>query len=249
MLAVTGSPRVHFDLAAIGDPPLPVVLDTGIGTAIAGTGALQTFGGERVPGDHPAYRRDTLLGKPLSVAQTNQQDERAQTYAFVRFGGTFLHDFVLELDFAANRVRFLDPEKVELPESANGPGEAVFDLAVFNSRPFLEIDINDRPVRLALDTSAPVPIWLSTRGLLEAAISPKTLPVLRRRNEQQSTLRLFETDSVRLGSVDLGVFPVIVSKDPQRDAFGPNGELKSSALVDAERTPGTRQQAMPCQGS
>lgn len=235
MLAVTGSPRVHFDLAAVGDPPLPVVLDTGFGATVASAGGLRTFGGERVPGDQPVYRRNTVLGRPLSVLPTNEKTEQAQDYPFVRLGGAFLRDFVLELDFEAGRVRFLDPEKVELPEIANGPGEAVFDLIIFNSRPFIEIDVNDRPVRLALDTSAPVPIWLSTRSLIEAAISPKALPVLRRRGERQSILRVFETDTVRLGSVDLGVFPLIVSKDSLMDAFGANGHVLGIDLLSQFR--------------
>jgi len=235
MLVVTGSPRIHFDLAAIGDPPLLVVLDTGFGTAVGGGAAIRAFGGERVPGDQPSYRRNTLLGKPLTVRPTNETNEQAQNYPFVRLGGAFLRDFVLELDFEAGRVRFLDPQKVELPKTAKNPNEAVFDLAVFNSRPFVEIDINERPVRLALDTSAPVPVWLSKKGLLQSAVSTKTLPLLRRPTERHSALRVFETDTVRLGSVDLGVFPVIVSRDPLLDAFGGNGHAIGIDLLSQFR--------------
>ncbi len=225
MLAVTGSPRVHFDLAAVGDPPLPVVLDTGFGPSVAGTSGLRSFGGKPVPGDQKTFQRNTVLGRPLSVVLTNRKAEQAHAYPFVRLGGKFLRDFVVELDFTARRVRFLDPAKIELPETTSGPEVAVFDLLVGNSRPFIDVDVNGHPVRLALDTSATVPIWLRTRDLVKSAVSPKTLPVLRGRGKRQSTLRVFETDLVRLGSLDLGVFPVIVSQDSQSDEFGGNGHV------------------------
>lgn len=218
MLLVAGSNRVHFDLAAPGDPPLPVMLDTSVRNAIAGTRALEKLGGERMPSQTEVYSRRTVLGRSLSVAAWSRSES-----PFVRLGGRFLSHYVLELDFVSRRVRFLDPAQVELPEVADDEDEAVVDLEMVVGLPYLKVSINERPTRVALDTSALVPLWLMTRELTKSAVSPKTLPILRPRGDRQSTLRVFETDLVQLGSTNVGVFPVFVAQEGHSDELGAGG--------------------------
>ena len=229
MLSIDGSPYLHFDLAAPGDPPLPVLLDTGVGASFAGKQVLETFERVQQPDGTVSYSRDTVLGRPLLVQpgepSTSEQAER------VRLGGETLRGYVVELDFEARRVRFLDPDKVELPEQPEAADETSLPLQVFVNRPFAVVDLNDHPIRVGVDTSAPVPLWVSPRDLVLAAISPRTLPVLRPKSPPDSALRLFETDQIRLGSLDPGVFPVLVSKRGFRDALGHNGPVLGLDLL------------------
>jgi hypothetical protein len=232
MLEVPGSPLIHLDLAAPGDPPLRVILDTGSHHSVAGRRGLQEFGGEKRPGDREIYHRRTATGGVLTVAPVPDRAPQVQADPFVRLGLTFLRGYVLELDFSARRVRFLDPDRVVLPEATEAPDEAVIQLG---PRPAMDVDVNGHPVNMLIDTTLPVPLWLKTRDLVKSAISPKTLPILRVRGERQATVRLFETDLVKLGPLDAGVFPVIVSQDPHRDAFGQNGHAVGIDLLSRFR--------------
>jgi len=225
MLAVGGSPLVHLDLAAAGEPPLHVVLDTGFGISVAGNRAMKAFATKQSWQDEKRTLRNTLLGRPLAVLPTNTVSPQANSYPFVRVGGAFLQHFVVELDFVERRVLFLNPDKFRLPETTDTEGEIIVRLIVGNNRPHLSIQVNERPVRVALDTSAAVPAWIPTRELMKAAISPKTLPVLRPRGEHSSNLRVFETDKVQLPGVPIDAFPVLVAQDQHSDAFGANGHV------------------------
>lgn len=220
MLVVSDSPRIHLDLAAPGDPPLPVMLDTSVGTSIAGGAALQQIGGEprKLP-QGEAVTRNTILGRPIDVLRAGQKAPAAQAYPFVRAGGALLRLFVVELDFVARRVRFYDRDEVPALETRSEAGEVALPMLVAANRAFLEISVNDRPMRVMLDTSATVAAWIRTRELMRAGVSPRELPVLRAKEEGRSRLRLFETDRVFPPGLPVGVLPVLVAEDAFKDAF------------------------------
>ena len=225
MLEVADSGCVYFDLAPVGEPSIPVLLDTGFGPSIASRRALSQLGASAVEGKPNVYERNTLLGKPLRVHAARPQNERANDHRFIRLGGEFLRGYVLELDFESRRVRFLDRSLVSIPESVDAPDRAVVPLHIFNSRPTLQIQVNNRPVLVVLDTSASVPFWITPRELEKSAIDARGLPVIAARSDDRPVVRLFETDAVKLAGFDLGALPVIVSKLGHADAFGNNGQV------------------------
>jgi hypothetical protein len=235
MLTTEDAPLVYFNLAPPGQPPIRALLDTGLNRSIAGQTALAAFGGERQPGDTEVYTRDTVLGRPLQVHPALLDHPSARSSPYIRVGSDAFAGFVLELDFVARRVRFLDPAKVFLAEAPEAVDTDSLALQTFGARPFVEIALNGVPVLVAVDTSVLVPLWLSPADLRKAGISPRTLPVLRWPTAAAKALRLFETDEVRLGSLELGVLPVIVSKTGHVDAFGMNNGVLGLDLLSQFR--------------
>ncbi|MCA9510977.1 MAG: hypothetical protein R3E88_05015 [Myxococcota bacterium] len=223
MLATPGSPRIHFDLAAPGDRPLPVLLDTGLVATIAPDAVLAKVGAKPLPDPGRAFERPTALGRPLAIFRLFQRDRALERSQWVRFGGMFLRDAILELDFQRRRVRFLDPAKFAIPERDGGPGRAVLPIFDLAARPRVEIQVNGHPVWVAIDTTVTVPLWLGTRDTAKAAVDPRALPVIAGGEGRGSRLRFYPTDTVKLGPFDLGLVPAIVGGAGQVDEHGASG--------------------------
>ncbi|MEE3330934.1 MAG: hypothetical protein VX246_08700 [Myxococcota bacterium] len=220
-LSVPGSPRIHLDLAAPGDPPLPVILDTGFARTLASDAALRKIG--ETSSSVPYIRRNTALGTSIKITRSGIRNPDSRKHDWVRFGGEPLLNFILEIDFEKRRVRFLDRSKFSIASSAPSPDRTVLPIMQMAYRPFTEIEVNDRKVTVAIDTTVTLPVTIGARTLAKAAVHPKTLPVLRARGTQISTTRLFETDRVRIGPFDFGVLPVFIAPQGQVDAMGPSG--------------------------
>jgi len=220
-LSVPGSPRIHLDLAAPGDPPLPVMLDTGFVRTLASDAALRRIG--ETSSSVPYIRRNTAFGTPITITRSGIRNPDSRKHDWIRFGGEPLLNFILEIDFEKQRVRFLDRSKFSIASSEASPDRAILPIMHLAYRPFTEIEVNGRKVTVAIDTTVTLPVTISTRTLAKAAVHPKTLPVLRARGNQTSTTRLFETDQVRVGPFDFGVLPAVIAPQGQVDAMGPSG--------------------------
>jgi hypothetical protein len=75
---------------------------------------------------------------------------------------------------AGVRVRFLDRERYQVPESTTAEGEAVLPITVVSNRPALRFEVNGRGLEILLDTGAPVALMLS--GELARATRVESAP-------------------------------------------------------------------------
>ena len=132
--------QIVIDLAPEGNARrLPFQLDTGATGSVV-TPQLARAMGVRVSAiKGTPYRRRTALGRDVQfVVDTRRSDTRsASGIEFGLLGGDFLSDYVVELDLARHRVRFLDPER----------------WAAFVERYFAELDGNPEAWRPLLEAA------------------------------------------------------------------------------------------------
>jgi predicted aspartyl protease len=122
------------------------------------------------------YRRATVLGRDLLFwIDSRSTDTASRTgWEYGLLGGDFLAEYVVELDFAARRVRFLDRDRYRVPESASSEGEAVLPIKVVSNRPGLRFQVNGRELEMLLDTGMPWALMLS--GELARAAGVASVP-------------------------------------------------------------------------
>lgn len=237
-LNVPGSPRIHFDLAAPGDRPLPVMLDTGFRYALGSKSAIQKIGGKPLEGNLRGVERNTALGVPLMIQTSEIRGQDAANHPWIRIGGAPLRPYIVELDFEKRRIRFIDREKYPLASIPEGPQRATLPIRHLLFRPFIMIEVNDREIYVSIDTTVTLPLSIGPRTLVEAAIHPKTLPILKEEGRQRTNTRrqrtntrLFETDKVRLGPFEFGVLPIFVSPPGVWDELGASGQALGLDLL------------------
>jgi predicted aspartyl protease len=171
--------RIYVDLAPEGKKRrLPILLDTGAVFSVFTPRAARAAGVHIRRAKAGPYRRATALGRDLLFyVDAERSDTGSRTGSeYGLLGGNFLADYVLELDFHARRVRFLDPKRYEVPETVDAPGEAVIPLEMVSSRPGLTIELNGKATTVLLDTGAPDALVLSGKLARAAAIESAPLP-------------------------------------------------------------------------
>jgi predicted aspartyl protease len=168
--------RIYLDLAPEGSRPLRMLLDTGANVSVMTPGAARKNGVRVRRLKRDPYRRATSLGRDLQFhVDARYSDTGSRTgWEYGLLGGNFLARYVVELDFAARRVRFLDADRYRVPERAAGEDTAVLPIRVVGNRPALEIRVNGQPIELMLDTGAPPALVLS--GELARAAGVSSLP-------------------------------------------------------------------------
>jgi hypothetical protein len=196
--------RVIVDLAPEGHRPFPLMLDTGASGSVL-TPLLARELGVRVrrTKDTP-YRRPTRLGRDLQFwVDDRSSDTGSKTgWEYGLLGGEFLAEYVLEIDFPARRVRFLDRRRYQVPERADAPGEAVLPLQIVSNRPHLEIEVEGRPARLILDTGSPDTAILSGQAVRKMGLTFSPLLSVR----GGSVLGPLDLELVEVGGLRLGPF-------------------------------------------
>jgi predicted aspartyl protease len=156
--------RIYLDLAPAGSArPLRVLLDTGANVSLMTPGAAKAAGVRVRRTKSDPYRRKTVLGRDLQfLVDSRYTDTASRTgWEYGLLGGDFLAEYVVELDFAGRRVRFLDRDRYQVPESASGEGEAVLPITVVSNRPGLRLEVNGRELEMLLDTGMPWALMLS----------------------------------------------------------------------------------------
>jgi hypothetical protein len=229
---VPGSPRIHFDLAAPGDRPLPVMLDTGFKYALGSATAISKIGGKPLEAPLRGIERNTALGVPLVIQTSEIRGADAANHEWIRFGGYPLRPYIVELDFEKRRIRFIDREKYPLASIPEGPQRAIVPIRHMGFRPFAMIHVNDRETFVSIDTTVTLPLSIGPRNLAKAAVHPKTLPILKEKGTRRSNTRLFETDKVRIGPFEFGVLPVFVSPPGVWDELGASGAAMGLDLLE-----------------
>lgn len=168
------SNRVYVDLAPeSARRRLRFLLDTGATDSVVTPLAARAMGVRvrRIKTD--PYRRKTLLGRDLLFyVDTRSSDTASKTgWEYGLLGGSFLADYVVELDFEARRVRLLDADRYRVPEAVDHPHEVVLPLKVVANRPGFEVEVNGRPLEVLLDTGAPLGLMLSGRLAREGGVT------------------------------------------------------------------------------
>ena len=79
----------------------------------------------------------------------------ASAFEFGLIGGDFLRDYVVEVDYRAGRVRFLDPEMHAVDAERAEPGELVLPMGLTDGRPTLRIGLGRGSLDFLMDTGAP----------------------------------------------------------------------------------------------
>ncbi len=217
--------RIAVDLAAEGNPPLALIVDTGASVSRATPRAAVKLGlpGERGPAEAP-----TLLGRPITIHVDGPGRNASAGAEPTALGGDFLSAYVLEFDFAERRLRFLDPERFEVPAAAKKKGEAVLPIGLEANRPSLGATVQGKPTRLWVDTGSPLPVILSQTtadavGPLDALSDLRGAGV-----HQRVKVQLRWLDSLALGGFAFDGLPAMVLHD------GWNREPVGDSVVGVE---------------
>lgn len=157
--------RIYVDLAPQDSARrMPMQLDTGASAAVMTPRMARSLGVHVRRLKNTPYRKATILGRDLQFwVDVRYSDTGARTMEYGLLGGEFLSSFVLDLDWQARRVRFLDARKGRVPRSVAEAGEQVLPLAVVSNRPHVEIELNGHRVRALLDTGSDPPLMIRQR--------------------------------------------------------------------------------------
>lgn len=147
--------QIRVDLAPAGGRPLPLLLDTGALQSFATAGGARELGIPLRRNKQTPYRRETQLGRALELHVDTRRGDTGQARGgdYALAGAPFLSHYVLEIDFPGRRVRFLDPERYEVPET--DPAAAVLPLRRGTRQPVVEIEVGTVRVPAVIATGAP----------------------------------------------------------------------------------------------
>jgi hypothetical protein len=206
--------RIVVNLAPDGHDPFRIIIDTGASDSVLTPRYAQKLGViVRREQDHP-YRRATRLGRDLQFwVDTQSSDTASKTgWEYGLLGGTFLRDYVVEFDFAAGRVRFLNPGHYRVPETATADNEGVVPIKVIGNRAIVQISIGGKPIQLLIDTGDWNTAVLSGPAANTVGISSTPLPGMGGGSVWgPMEVEFAEAESVRFGPFELTHVPLIVA--------------------------------------
>jgi len=219
--------RVFVNLAPDGERPFRLILDTGASDSVLTPRYARDLGVTvRRARDRP-NERSTVLGRPLQFWIDTESSESASRtgWEYGLLGGTFLGEYVIDLDFVNRRVRFIDADKWQTPKSVDAQNEAVLPLRVVGNRPFVHVEVEGKSVDVLLDTGAPMTMLLSGEGAKRAGFSKHPLAQL----AGGGVLGPIETYLVEADKLVLGPF----SFEPAPIAFAPQGAYNQGGSTDS----------------
>jgi hypothetical protein len=156
-----GRSGVWIDLAPVdAERRMILQLDTGASDSVL-TPALARSLGVRVRRlKSTPYRRPTRLDRDLQFWIDTSWSDTASSAGreFGLLGGTFLSSYVVEIDYGARRVRFLDKRKGRVPESVDAAEEQVLPLKIIGNRPYVDVTVAGETSLALLDTGADLPV-------------------------------------------------------------------------------------------
>jgi hypothetical protein len=219
--------RIFVNLAPEGDRAFRLLLDTGASDSVLTPRYARDLGVTvRRVRDRP-NERPTVLGRALQFWVDTESSEFASRtgWEYGLLGGTFLAEYVIDLDFAARRVRFIDADKWQVPKSVDAPNEAVLPLRVVGNRPFVNVEIEGKTVDLLLDTGAPMAMLLSGRSAKRADFAkPSLMPLAMAGVLGPIEAYLVEADTLALGPFKFAPAPIV---------FAPHGAYNQGGSTDS----------------
>ncbi len=170
--------HVVIDLAPDGQRPFPLLLDTGASTSIITPRLARSLGVSVRRIKSTPYRKATRLGRDLQFwVDTRASDTASSTgWEVGVLGADFLDDYLIEIDYPARKVRFIDPDRYDLPERVTAPDECVLPFTLSGTRILIEFELEGRPVRAMLDTGASGTGLLSGKVVREVGVDVEALP-------------------------------------------------------------------------
>jgi predicted aspartyl protease len=228
------SNRVYVDLAPPdSDRRLEMLLDTGAAFSILSPDAARSLGvSVRRQKDTP-YRRKTRLGRDLQfwIDVSSSDTGTRMGWDFRLLGGNFLEEYVVELDFAARRVRFIDPKRWSVPATA-GTGEVVLPMSLSDRRPVVSLAVNGVEVPVLVDTGAPGSLMLAGAKAEAAGVAAREVDGLAMEMALGPVqTRLGEAQRVELGALALERVPALVQPRGSYNWAGPGDSLLGYDLL------------------
>ncbi|HME72655.1 MAG TPA: aspartyl protease family protein [Myxococcota bacterium] len=206
--------RILIDLAPGGYRPFRMMVDTGATDSVLTPGYARKLGVNiRTVQDRP-YQQATRLGRDLQFwVDVRGSDTGSKTgFEYGLLGGTFLRDYVVELDFGRRRVRFLDPGRYQVPETFENENEASIPIKVVANRPYFELSVGQSNLAVLLDTGAPLTGVLSGAAAQKVGLRSTALAGLRLGSVVGPVeVEFSEAESLRLGPFDLTNVPLFVA--------------------------------------
>jgi len=225
---------VWVDLAPEGHRPFTWQLDTGAPANFLSPRAARARSVSVRRLKNTPYQRSTVLGRSVSFwVDTRSSDTAARGFEYAFLGGQFLQQYVVEIDLSRRRVRFLDPDRYQVPAESTASGEHVLPLRVSGRRPFVVLGVGDRQTQVLLDTGAPSTI-VSGETATELGLAWQEEPSVELFYNVAAPMdsRVVEAPAARLGDAELGTLPVAVSPAGASNRLG----VTDSALgLDALR--------------
>lgn len=226
--------RIFVNLAPIGDRELRLMLDTGASDSVLTPKYARELGVTvRRVRDRP-NERPTRLGRNLQFWIDTESSESASRtgWEYGLLGGTFLGEYVLDLDFANRRVRFIDADKWQVPKSVDAPNEAVLPLRVVGNRPFVDVSVEGKEVDVLLDTGAPFGVDLSGHSAKRAGFEKEPIAKLATGGVLGPIESyLVEAEKVALGPFEFGPAPVVYSPKGAYNMGGSSDSLIGYELL------------------
>lgn len=221
--------RILLNLAPIGHRPFVMMLDTGAADSVITPLRARELGVSVRKNKSSPYRQGTRLGRDLQFwVDTRSSDTGSKTgWEYGLLGGTFLVEYVLEIDYPGRVVRFLDPKKYEVPEKVDAPNEVVVPIRAGTTRIGVSIDLDGEKTDALLDTGAPTALILSGKTAKKLGIDVESLPKFMEVGAVMGPIqtRLYETDRFRFGGFDFEPTPVLVSPRGWYNQAGPTGSV------------------------
>jgi predicted aspartyl protease len=226
---VEGYPtRVMLNLAKDGGRPFRMMLDTGAAQSVITPLMARSLGVTVRRNKSSPYRRSTRLGSDLQFwVDTSTSDTGSKTgWEYGLLGGEFLDNYVLELDYPGQRVRFLDPKLYQVPEAVTADRERVIPFRRSGTRILVDIEIDGKIGRVLLDTGAPDSFILSGKVARKLGIDPSQLRDFGEVGTVMGRMevRLLETASFRFGGFEFDEMPGLVAPKGWYN-MGPNDSV------------------------
>ena len=221
--------RVVIDLAPEGQRPFRLMLDTGASDTVLTPRAARELGVSVRRTKSTPYRKATRLGRDLQFRVNTRRSDTASGVGgeYGLLGGTFLDDYVVEIDFPGRRVRFLDPKEYEVPEAVSAPNERVVPIRLQGTRIGVEIEMNGREIHVMMDTGAPGTLILSGKAARKLGIDVDSLSDYGNVGTTVGPMdvRFHETDSFRFAGFEFDTMPILVAPKGWYNIAGPTDSV------------------------
>jgi len=202
----------RVDLAAPGDPPMPLAVMTGSRSSLMSADYARALGVSVHVVQTERYRRSTVTGADLEFDVWDPPAVDTQEWqGFGVVGGAFLARYVLEFDLPARRLRLRDPGIA----AQDAPGEVVVPLEIREGRPFVPLRLGRRdgePAWALLDSGTGAQVVLSSRQADASGLAAAT-GVARVEHHGPRGLEVFKPTvpvPVFVGDMDLGELRVAI---------------------------------------
>lgn len=214
-LAIDEPNRVYLDLGREGGEPFRVMLATGASFSEFTPLAARAAGIPVRSLKSTTYRHATRLGRDVQFyVDTESSDTGSKTgWEYGQLGANFLEEYVVEIDFAERRVRFLDPKQYAVPEAPLDATEAIVPIELTSGRPVLEIRVDGRPIEVMIDTGCSLSAVLSGSAAKAVGIDTAALADFGELHTAvgRTSARFYEAREVEIGGTRFASVPVVVA--------------------------------------